>query len=602
MIQPTAIEPKLHISANYFRDLRHNDGLSNEISAVSFSHNGRIFASLNISNSIAIFDVILSRLICTIQLAVTAIASKSKASMEFSPDNSNLAVLAGSTLSVWNLHRQEWLQGFDATFDINTLCWVTEHKLVTGDINGSIRIWDIQDAEATTRASPQPLDSMITAVIPRKQNNSRDLVVTTLNGIVYTMSYPALEITKETVLSARVTSASMLSEGFLIVGSTDGRVGILNHGANTPRMIKENNIVWMSLGNKINASDSEIISIKVQSPHWGLALSAKGKITIWDLRNRMISLNLNQYTLPGRKITCMGLSRHGLAAMGMNDGQAKLYKMEWVQPGHRKLGSQSTGSASAANGAGNDNAAAAKLLAMAALLITRKPESGNGNIENNNNNSATPTRNVKSGKLPTRARKVSDRDDDTEDDEYDDETGDEEGESDEEYEPRPKYRKVTTAARNGQACGVSASRILTNRNHKEQPARVAVWKDYRVHIIAKEYGNLSTPSVVAFADPTHLVGKDAIALTINPSNTVRNAKRLMGRQVADPEVQSDIVNHEGKPFVQVEFGGTTRTLAPEDILSVIMLKMKEITEAYLGIPATFNYSQHMLVKQAVVMV
>jgi L1 cell adhesion molecule like protein len=103
-------------------------------------------------------------------------------------------------------------------------------------------------------------------------------------------------------------------------------------------------------------------------------------------------------------------------------------------------------------------------------------------------------------------------------------------------------------------------------------------------------------------------------VAMNPINTVFDAKRLIGRRFADNEVQSDmkhwpfkVVDKEGKPQVQVEYKGETKVFTPEEISSMILLKMKETAEAYLGttvnnavvtVPAYFNDSQRQATKDA----
>jgi heat shock protein 1/8 len=78
---------------------------------------------------------------------------------------------------------------------------------------------------------------------------------------------------------------------------------------------------------------------------------------------------------------------------------------------------------------------------------------------------------------------------------------------------------------------------------------------------------------------------------MNPHNTVFDAKRLIGRAFAAPEVQSDmkhwpfkVIDKATKPIIQVEYKGETKTFTPEEISSMILLKMKETAEAYLGKP------------------
>jgi L1 cell adhesion molecule like protein len=101
---------------------------------------------------------------------------------------------------------------------------------------------------------------------------------------------------------------------------------------------------------------------------------------------------------------------------------------------------------------------------------------------------------------------------------------------------------------------------------------------------------------------------------MNPANTVFDAKRLIGRKFNDAEVQADmkhfpfkIVDRAGKPVIQVEFKGETKTFTPEEISSMVLTKMRETAEAYLGgqvtnavvtVPAYFNDSQRQATKDA----
>ncbi|KAJ3496974.1 hypothetical protein NLJ89_g10410 [Agrocybe chaxingu] len=144
---------------------------------------------------------------------------------------------------------------------------------------------------------------------------------------------------------------------------------------------------------------------------------------------------------------------------------------------------------------------------------------------------------------------------------------------------------------------------------------VGVWQNDRVEIIANDQGNRTTPSYVSFSDNERLIGdatKNQVAM--NPHNTVFDAKRLIGRKYDDPEVQSDIKHFPfkvfskgGKPYVKVEYRGEEKEFSPEEISSMILLKMKETAEAYLGttvtnavvtVPAYFNDSQRQATKDA----
>ncbi|KAK6635276.1 Heat shock protein 68 [Polyplax serrata] len=144
---------------------------------------------------------------------------------------------------------------------------------------------------------------------------------------------------------------------------------------------------------------------------------------------------------------------------------------------------------------------------------------------------------------------------------------------------------------------------------------VGVWQQGKVEIIANDQGNRTTPSYVAFNDSERLIGdaaKNQVAM--NPSNTVFDAKRLIGRKFDDPKIQEDIKhwpfkvsNDSGKPKIQVEFKGEIKKFAPEEISSMVLTKMKETAEAYLGgkvkdavitVPAYFNDSQRQATKDA----
>ena len=119
---------------------------------------------------------------------------------------------------------------------------------------------------------------------------------------------------------------------------------------------------------------------------------------------------------------------------------------------------------------------------------------------------------------------------------------------------------------------------------------VAVWQNDRVEVIANDQGNRTTPSYVAFTDTERLIGdaaKNQVAM--NPHNTVFDAKRLIGRKFNDTEVQSDmkhwpfsVIDRSGKPVIRVEYKGEEKIFTPEEISSMVLLKMRETAEAYLG--------------------
>ncbi|XP_025424713.1 major heat shock 70 kDa protein Ab-like [Sipha flava] len=144
---------------------------------------------------------------------------------------------------------------------------------------------------------------------------------------------------------------------------------------------------------------------------------------------------------------------------------------------------------------------------------------------------------------------------------------------------------------------------------------VGVWQNGKVEIIANDQGNRTTPSYVAFTDTERLIGdaaKNQVAL--NPKNTVFDAKRLIGRRWDDEKTQADmkhwpfeVANDSGKPKIRVSFRGESKSFAPEEISSMVLAKMKETAEAYLGravtdavitVPAYFNDSQRQATKDA----
>ncbi|CAG8560554.1 9367_t:CDS:1 [Cetraspora pellucida] len=144
---------------------------------------------------------------------------------------------------------------------------------------------------------------------------------------------------------------------------------------------------------------------------------------------------------------------------------------------------------------------------------------------------------------------------------------------------------------------------------------VAVHINGRVEILANDQGNRITPSYVAFTDEERLVGDAAKNQAANnPTNTVFDAKRLIGRRFSDKEVQNDmrhfpfkVIDKDGKPAIQVQVKGEEKTFTPEEISAMVLGKMKEIAESYLGkkvthavvtVPAYFNDAQRQATKDA----
>merc|ERR1739844_77857 len=144
---------------------------------------------------------------------------------------------------------------------------------------------------------------------------------------------------------------------------------------------------------------------------------------------------------------------------------------------------------------------------------------------------------------------------------------------------------------------------------------VGVFQHGKVEIIANDQGNRTTPSYVAFTDTERLIGDPAKnQVAINPCNTIFDAKRLIGRKFDESTVQSDmkhwpftVIDQGGRPKLQVEYQNEDKTFTPEEISSMVLTKMKETAEAYLGhdvkdavvtVPAYFNDSQRQATKDA----
>ena len=145
---------------------------------------------------------------------------------------------------------------------------------------------------------------------------------------------------------------------------------------------------------------------------------------------------------------------------------------------------------------------------------------------------------------------------------------------------------------------------------------VGIWQNDRVEIIANDQGNRTTPSFVAFTDTERMIGDAAKnQAAMNPENTIFDAKRLIGRKFSDSSTQSDMKHFPFKvkakdgdrPVIEVEFKGETKQFTPEEISSMVLVKMKETAESYLGkdvpnavvtVPAYFNDSQRASTKDA----
>uniref|UniRef100_A0A6C0H437 Uncharacterized protein n=1 Tax=viral metagenome TaxID=1070528 RepID=A0A6C0H437_9ZZZZ len=120
---------------------------------------------------------------------------------------------------------------------------------------------------------------------------------------------------------------------------------------------------------------------------------------------------------------------------------------------------------------------------------------------------------------------------------------------------------------------------------------VGVWQNERVEIIANDQGNRTTPSYVSFTETERLIGDAAKnQASMNPTNTIFDAKRLIGRKYKDQSVQNDIKHwpfsviekEDGKPFIQVKYKDELKDFRPEELSAMILVKMKETAESFLG--------------------
>ena len=144
---------------------------------------------------------------------------------------------------------------------------------------------------------------------------------------------------------------------------------------------------------------------------------------------------------------------------------------------------------------------------------------------------------------------------------------------------------------------------------------VGVWKDGQCEIIANDQGSRTTPSYVAFTDTDRLIGNAAKnQASQNPENTIFDAKRLIGRIYSDKSTQDDIkhfpfkvIDKNNKPLIQATYKGELKDFQPEEISSMVLIKMKETAESYLGttvdsavitVPAYFNDAQRQSTKDA----
>jgi L1 cell adhesion molecule like protein len=144
---------------------------------------------------------------------------------------------------------------------------------------------------------------------------------------------------------------------------------------------------------------------------------------------------------------------------------------------------------------------------------------------------------------------------------------------------------------------------------------VGIYRNGRVEIIANEQGNRTTPSFVSFTAEERLIGDAAKSMVAsNSKNTIYDAKRLIGRNYDEKDMQKElkhysfnVIEKNNKPLVEVEYKNEIKQFTPEEISSMILGKMKEIAEAFLGetikdavvtVPAYFNDAQRQATKDA----
>ena len=145
---------------------------------------------------------------------------------------------------------------------------------------------------------------------------------------------------------------------------------------------------------------------------------------------------------------------------------------------------------------------------------------------------------------------------------------------------------------------------------------VGIWQNGRVEIIANDQGNRITPSMVAFTDNERMIGDAAKNQSAsNPKNTISDAKRLIGRKYSEKVVQDDkklwtfdvVDDGKDKPQIKVDFKGEEKKFYPEEISAMVLQKLKETVEGYVGqevndvvitVPAYFGDSQRQATKDA----
>lgn len=143
---------------------------------------------------------------------------------------------------------------------------------------------------------------------------------------------------------------------------------------------------------------------------------------------------------------------------------------------------------------------------------------------------------------------------------------------------------------------------------------VSIFQNDRAEVIANDQGQRTTPSYVAFSNNERLIGDSAKnQVALNPENTIFDAKRMIGRKYNDLKNELKhwpfkvVDGPENKPLIQVNFNGEEKRFTPEEISSMVLTKMKDTAEKYLGeevtnavitVPAYFNDQQRNATKDA----
>ena len=146
---------------------------------------------------------------------------------------------------------------------------------------------------------------------------------------------------------------------------------------------------------------------------------------------------------------------------------------------------------------------------------------------------------------------------------------------------------------------------------------VAVYRNNAVEIIANSSGNRITPSIVAYTEEERLIGNSAAnQISMNPTNTIYGAKRILGKRFDDKQLQNDtknfpfkIINKDNKPMIEVNYKNDVKLVSAEEISAAVLSAMKKTAEDYLGqevkncvitVPAHFNNEQREATKDCAV--